>query len=181
MATKGNSIGLPVVQGKKLTKIEIGNTAGCSASTSIHISHVAGGGAISGGEEQTWKNKGSHYEYNLNDADDDTRYYIVVEDANAQIAYISLTYVEGDGIKRVAAPTFSPEGGTYSNIISIGIYSDTPNATIYYTLDGSTPNPNNVNSEGATRQYLSPISTSQNRTITAIAVKTGISKHPERA
>src|SRR5438067_8972165 len=40
---------------------------------------------------------------------------------------------------RVAAPTFSPPSGTYSQPQSIAVNDTTGGATIYYTTDGSTP------------------------------------------
>jgi hypothetical protein len=42
--------------------------------------------------------------------------------------------------QQVAAdPTFSPAPGTYTNAVQITLNSLTPNATIYYTIDGSQP------------------------------------------
>jgi lysophospholipase L1-like esterase len=38
-----------------------------------------------------------------------------------------------------ASPTFNPLPGTYSSTQNVALNSTTPNATIYYTLDGSTP------------------------------------------
>lgn len=171
MVTNGNSIGLPAIQGKKLASIKIGNSSGCSQSTSVRISYAAGGEAISGGEAQTWETKGSYYTYNLSDADDNTSYYIVVSDANAQITSIELTYVDGDGKQRVATPTFTPESGTYSSTQSIKIQSATSGASIYYTKDGSTPVPNATNT---TKYNGVPFSISTNQTIKAIAKKDGM-------
>ncbi|QNI34186.1 chitobiase/beta-hexosaminidase C-terminal domain-containing protein [Alloacidobacterium dinghuense] len=38
-----------------------------------------------------------------------------------------------------ADPTFSPAPGTYTNAVQVSLSSLTPNATIYYTMDGSQP------------------------------------------
>ena len=38
-----------------------------------------------------------------------------------------------------AAPTFSPTGGTFMGAVNVSLSSETPNAMIYYTTDGSTP------------------------------------------
>lgn len=45
----------------------------------------------------------------------------------------------------LAPPIFSQAGGFYSNTINLRITSSDPEATIYYTLDGSEPNPTNLN------------------------------------
>ena len=70
----------------------------------------------------------------------------------------------------VAAPTFSPAAGTYSTDQSVTITTATSGATIYYTVDGSTP-------IASSSQYTSPISVAGNgttKTIKAIAVKSGL-------
>lgn len=40
---------------------------------------------------------------------------------------------------QVVAPTFNPPAGSYAGSVSVTISTTTPNATIYYTTDGSTP------------------------------------------
>ena len=42
--------------------------------------------------------------------------------------------------QKVAVPTFSPTGGTYTSVQNVSISSTTNGATIRYTTDGSTPN-----------------------------------------
>jgi hypothetical protein len=42
-------------------------------------------------------------------------------------------------LAQTAAPVISPASGTYSAAQTITITDATPGATIYYTLDGSTP------------------------------------------
>jgi hypothetical protein len=44
-------------------------------------------------------------------------------------------------INQAATPTFSPQGGTYTGPQLVSIFTATPNATIFYTTDGSQPNP----------------------------------------
>ena len=68
----------------------------------------------------------------------------------------------------VAAPTFSPGGGTYTTAQSVTISSTTGGATIYYTLDGSTPTT-------SSNVYSATISVSSTTMIKAIAVKDGTS------
>ena len=68
----------------------------------------------------------------------------------------------------VATPTFSPDGGEYSEEKSVTISCVTDGAKIYYTEDGTEPTSNS-------KVYSSPISVSKTTTIKAIAVKDGIS------
>jgi hypothetical protein len=65
-----------------------------------------------------------------------------------------------------ATPTFSVPSGTYSGPQSVSISDVTPNATIYYTTDGSTP-------ATTSNVYSSPITVSASETIKAIAVAIG--------
>jgi 6-phosphogluconolactonase (cycloisomerase 2 family) len=72
---------------------------------------------------------------------------------------------------QVAAPVFMPGAGTYSSNQSVTISDATSGATIYYTVDGSTPT-------NASTMYGTPISISGNgtsETIKAIGVQGGFS------
>lgn len=72
------------------------------------------------------------------------------------------------GTETVAAPTFSPAGGTYSSSQSVAISCATAGATIRYTTDGSTPT-------AASPVYSAPISvTSGVVTVKAVASKSGM-------
>jgi hypothetical protein len=68
----------------------------------------------------------------------------------------------------VAAPTFTPGGGTYSSAQTVTIGSTTTGATIRYTLDGSIPSQTNGTI------YTGPIVISSNTTLKAIAYKSGM-------
>jgi parallel beta-helix repeat protein len=68
----------------------------------------------------------------------------------------------------VAAPTFTPGGGTYSSAQTVTIGTTTMGATIRYTVDGSTP------SETNGTIYTGPIVISSNSTLKAIAYKSGM-------
>ena len=62
----------------------------------------------------------------------------------------------------VAAPTFSPEGGTYTEVQTVTITCTTAGATIYYTTDGTNP------TNGSTL-YSAPITVNETMTLKAIA------------
>lgn len=66
-----------------------------------------------------------------------------------------------------AAPTFDPVGGTYIGAQDITISSATEGAIIYYTIDGSTPTTSST-------KYTEPITISANKTLKAIATKSGM-------
>ena len=66
-----------------------------------------------------------------------------------------------------ATPTFSVAAGTYSSAQSVVISCETEDATIYYTLDGSTPTTEST-------EYTEAITISETTTVKAIAVKEGL-------
>lgn len=88
----------------------------------------------------------------------------------AKRAYIgTLTIVtEGGSVTQtVATPTFSPEGGVFTEAQDVTINCSTSGATIYYTTDGSNPTT-------SSNVYSSAISVEETTTIKAIAVKDGM-------
>ena len=64
-----------------------------------------------------------------------------------------------------ATPMFSPAPGTYTTVQSVSITESTPGAAIYYTTDGTMPEPNSP-------VYAGPITVSSPETITALGVIT---------
>ena len=62
----------------------------------------------------------------------------------------------------VATPTFTPAGGTYTTAQNVTISCETEGASIYYTLDGSTPT-------NASTLYTSAIAVNETTTVKAIA------------
>jgi len=63
-------------------------------------------------------------------------------------------------------PTFSVPAGTYTGEQTVSIADSTPDATIYYTTDGTTPTTSSA-------QYTGPISVSSSGTLKAVALAPG--------
>jgi Malectin domain/Legume lectin domain/Chitobiase/beta-hexosaminidase C-terminal domain/Fn3 associated len=64
------------------------------------------------------------------------------------------------------APVFSPVAGSYGAGIQVTIATTTPSASIYYTIDGSTPT-------SASTLYSGPVTVTETTTFSAIAISTG--------
>ena len=67
------------------------------------------------------------------------------------------------GVVNIAAPTFSPKAGTYSEAQTVAISSETEGVTIYYTTDGTTPT-------AESSIYDGPITIDKTTTLKAVAV-----------
>ena len=78
----------------------------------------------------------------------------------------AVAYPAGANSPQAMSPVFGPSSGTYSAALTAIITDATPNATIYYTLDGSAPTTNSI-------EYSGPITVNSSETIEAIAVATG--------
>jgi|GEM_PF-1250427 len=88
---------------------------------------------------------------------------IATESGWANSAVDSATYtITGT----VAAPTLSVLGGTYQAAQSVTLATTTTGASIYYTLDGTTPT-------ATSTSYSAPVSVTKSETLKAIAVKSG--------
>ena len=74
-----------------------------------------------------------------------------------------------------ATPSISPAGGKFALPTQVTITSSTTDASIYYTLDGTTPVWSGGSPQGTTQLYTAPIvaSSSATTTIKAIAVSGG--------
>jgi hypothetical protein len=77
--------------------------------------------------------------------------------------------VSGTGEGTVATPSFSLSAGTYTGAQPLTITDATLGASIYYTIDGSTPGANT----GTSTLYSGPISVGNSETVNAIAVDAG--------
>ena len=73
---------------------------------------------------------------------------------------------------QAATPTFSPAAGTYLGTQTVTISDSTAGATIFYTIDGTTPG---TAVGGSTMQYTGPVTVTASETINAIATATNYS------
>lgn len=95
---------------------------------------------------------------------------IAVANGYANSPASSATYtISGPAV--AAAPTFSLPSGTYSSSQTVAIFDTAPNATIYYTTNGSTPT-------ASSAFYSAPITVGATETLEAIAVATGYTTSP---
>lgn len=145
-------------------KIEVVGRSGASGSCKQNI--FVGETAVS--TETTGVTGSNIYEIASDYQDAGTQYTIKVTSAhNSQITAIKIYKAGGTVVETVAAPTFSPEGGIFTEEQSVEINSTTDGATIYYTTDGSTPS-------DESEEYTGAITVSETTTIKAIAVKDGM-------
>ncbi|MEU5261741.1 chitobiase/beta-hexosaminidase C-terminal domain-containing protein [Amycolatopsis sp. NPDC021455] len=93
-------------------------------------------------------------------------YWFTYEKNGPQYDTPHFSYTVGGGTGTVAAPTFSPPGGTYASAQTVTISTATAGATIRYTVDGSTPT-------ASSTLYNGPINVPTSRTVNAIALKSG--------
>jgi poly(beta-D-mannuronate) lyase len=95
---------------------------------------------------------------------------------NGLVDLVAVTLTNGTpppvGTNNVAAPSFSPGGGTYTSAQNVTISTSTSGATIRYTTNGTTP----TSSVGTV--YSAPVSISVTSTLKAIAYKSGMTDSP---
>ena len=66
----------------------------------------------------------------------------------------------------LATPTISPNGALYTNSVTVTLADATPGATLYYTLDGTTPTTNSL-------LYTAPFVVTTTLSVSVVAVKPG--------
>jgi hypothetical protein len=91
---------------------------------------------------------------------------IAVATGYSSSAVASATYTLN--LPPAAVPVFTPTAGAYTSIQKVKLADATTGASIYYTLDGSTPTTSSV-------KYTGAITVVENTTVNAIAVATGYS------
>ena len=82
---------------------------------------------------------------------------------------------DAGGLARVADTKFNLKRGYYQTAINVEITSATPDATIYYTVDGSLPINETGVLQASAQTYTGPIVLTQTTAVRAAAVKTGFS------
>ena len=94
---------------------------------------------------------------------------VVVGIVQMLLAGCEMLFPPSNTPQKVATPTFSPAGGTYTTDQSVTISTTTSGATIYYTTDGTTPTIASTQYSGA----ISVAGNSTSMTIKAIAKASG--------
>ena len=136
MMTYVAALGLPAIEGYKLTKVVATNSGSCSTSTRAGISSSSSDASyITGGSYQTWSITNSKYTYNLSSTEENTMYYLYITNKNAQVTRLTLTY---ESTVTNYAITKSATNGTISTQVSSAEVTEAAeNATVTIT---ATPN-----------------------------------------
>ena len=96
---------------------------------------------------------------------DDSEWIVQAQDYITDLGMHTFTPSGGNV---TAAPVFNPAGGIYTAPVTVTITCATPNASIYYTTDGSIPS-------SSSTLYTAPITISVTTTLKAIAIAPGMS------
>ncbi len=136
----------------------------------------------------TMKN-GTVYKYTVGSTADSVRYvggkygtatgegikiYPTGSTVSVDLLYSQMSsYTETGGTTTVDTPEFSPAGGTINAATTVNITCATSGATIYYTINGTTPSSSNLAGTGS--YSGTTLTVSATTTVKAIAVKDGVS------
>ena len=159
----GAMLTLPTFAGYKITQIIINNTN--NGSTNVSVSIMSGNDVAAAAQQ--WSTGGSSYTYNIPNAyQTDALTITIANNYNAQITGVTVVREEINNNK-VATPEFNPAGGIITEATNVTLSCATTGATIYYTLDGSTPTTSSA-------VYSEAIPVNVTTTIKAFAVKSGM-------
>jgi hypothetical protein len=92
--------------------------------------------------------------------------------SNSPVASGLYTIQSGSPSGTAATPTFSPVPGTYTGSFYVSMFSKTPGATIYFTINGPTPTLTN------SRRYIGAIIVHSTSTIRAFATAPNLKDSP---
>ena len=107
---------------------------------------------------------------NYNSASNQNRFRYYKDGSQQSVAlYLLDGSASSEPVEVIAAPTFSPDGGTFTSEQTVTITSATSEATIYYTMDGTDP----TTSTTTTVANGGAVTISSSGTLKAIAVKDG--------
>ena len=87
-------------------------------------------------------------------------------DKNQFAQFVKAEFYKASSVSNCVAPTFSPAAGTFTSAQNVTISCETSGATIYYTIDGTTPTT-------SSSVYSSAIPVSETTTIKAFAAASG--------
>lgn len=136
-----------------ITKIVLTHGSSC---TWANVTANAGEVAMAENHDLTWTGSATSVTFTVLRGEKSTQY---------RFTQATIT-TSGSGEIVVSKPTFSPAAGTYYSPVNVTLSCATADASIYYTLDGSTP------TTGSTL-YSAPIALSTNTTVKAIAALNG--------
>ena len=92
MMNKNEFLGLPIVEGYKLTTVVATASGSCSTSVQVGIRDAASTEGNIVAAYQTWSQTGANYNYTISNPTVSTRYYISITNKNAQMTKLVLTY-----------------------------------------------------------------------------------------
>lgn len=160
----GSAVGVTVVSGSSGSiTITLNDTDSITAGDTIWV--LIGLNAIVGSAgDQQITNPGSIGSYNeivtTKNASN-----VTIDSSTIQIALVNPVGITGDGTTNaVENPDISPNGGSFTNSVSVTISTVTAGTTIYYTTDGTSPTT-------SSNIYTTPLTITTTTTIKAFATK----------
>jgi hypothetical protein len=130
----------------------------------VLVNDVVVGNVTSSGEQNIIKNSS---DIAIDVEGDFVIKFINVNNGDGQVVVDNVSWTAFGDVQNAATPYFSLPGGTYVDPIELEIFSNTEEATIYYTTDGTDP-------DDTSTEYTGPITISETTTIKAIAYADGL-------